>query len=59
MSSYEYGRIKVLAANLAAAGVAADITEQILEGGEAVRKTATAEAKAAWMPCTFSFRVRE
>lgn len=49
MSNYEYGRIKVLAEKLAAAGVAEEIAAQILAGGEDIRKSATPEAKAAWM----------
>ncbi|NPV46130.1 MAG: hypothetical protein HPY69_04165 [Armatimonadetes bacterium] len=49
MPTYEYGRIKVLADNLAAAGVSVEIAARILEGGEDVRKDARPERKARWM----------
>lgn len=49
MSNYENGRIKILAEKMAAAGVAEEIAAQVLEGGEGIRKTASPEAKAAWM----------
>lgn len=49
MADYKYGRIKVLAENLAAQGVAPELVEQIMEGGEEIGKTASPERKAEWM----------
>jgi hypothetical protein len=49
MGTYEYGRIAKLAEQLEAAGIAPDVTAQIMQGGEAIRKAATPQAKAAWM----------
>jgi hypothetical protein len=48
MAAYEYGRIKVLAENLERAGVPAEVTAQIMEGGEDISKTATPKRKADW-----------
>lgn len=49
MATYEYGRVKVLAEQLACAGVAEEVAAEIMAGGENVRKTATPQAKAAWL----------
>lgn len=49
MPTYEYGRIKVLAEQLAAAGIAEDVCAEILAGGEAIRKGDSAQKKAAWL----------
>lgn len=49
MSTYEYGRLKVLAEQLAAAGVSEEIIAQIMAGGEAIRKGDSPERKAAWL----------
>jgi hypothetical protein len=49
MTTYEYGRIKVLAEKLAAAGIPESAAARILEGGDAIRKTASPERKAEWM----------
>jgi hypothetical protein len=47
--TYEYGRIKKLAENLEKAGVARDAIDQIMEGGDTIRKGAKPEKKAEWM----------
>lgn len=49
MPDYEYGRIQVLADRLAKAGVSQDKIDEIMAGGESIRKTATPEKKAEWM----------
>jgi hypothetical protein len=49
METYEYGRIKLLAENLVAAGISEDIVSQILAGGETIGKSSRPEVKAAWM----------
>jgi hypothetical protein len=49
MPTYEYGRIKVLAQQLAAAGVAEDIAAQIMAGGADIRKGDSPARKAAWL----------
>lgn len=49
MGNYEYGRIGVLARELARAEVAPELVEQIMEGGESIGKAASPERKAAWM----------
>jgi hypothetical protein len=49
MKTYEYGRIAKLAESLGKAGIAQDLIEQIMEGGEAVRRSAKPEKKADWM----------
>lgn len=48
-AQYEYGRIAKLDEQLREAGVAEEMVEKIMAGGEAVRKTAKPEAKAAWL----------
>jgi len=48
MAEYEYGRIKVLAENLKRAGVPAEVTTQIMEGGEDIKKTTPPKRKADW-----------
>lgn len=48
-SMYECGRVRVLAAKLAEAGVAKDVAAQILEGGDGIRNKDGGERKAAWM----------
>jgi hypothetical protein len=49
MPTYEYDRIKVLAEQLAKAGIADDVAAQILAGGESIRKADSPQKKAAWM----------
>jgi len=49
MPDYEYGRVKILAEKLAKAGVAADVADQIMAGGEAILKTTPPVKKADWM----------
>ena len=49
METYEYGRIRVLAQNLARAGIETSVTARILEGGELVKKGAKPDKKADWM----------
>ncbi len=49
MPKYEYGRIAKLAESLAEAGIAQDIRDQIMAGGEKIRRGTKPEAKAAWM----------
>ena len=49
MGNYEYGRIGKLADELARAGVAHGLVEQIMDGGDAILKGTTPERKAAWM----------
>lgn len=49
MPDYEYGRIKVLAERLESAGIPAEIIEEIMAGGEDIRKSAKPEKKAGWM----------
>lgn len=46
---YEYGRIAKLAEQLEAAGIPREITDQIMEGGDAVRRSTRPEEKAQWM----------
>ena len=49
MTTYEYGRIKVLAEQLVAAGIPESAAARLLEGGDSIRKTASPERKAQWM----------
>jgi hypothetical protein len=49
MDKYEYGRIGVLARSLENAGIAQEIIDQVMAGGEAIKKTTTPEKKADWM----------
>lgn len=49
MKTYEYGKIGVLAENLEKAGVAPEISAQIMEGGKDIRQSMTPEKKAAWL----------
>jgi hypothetical protein len=49
MTTYEYGRITQLAKKLTEAGIAQEIIDKIMEGGESVGKTATPVRKADWM----------
>ena len=49
MIKYEYGRIAVLAQSLENAGVAQEIIDQIMAGGDTIKKTTTPEKKADWM----------
>ena len=49
MSTYEYGRIGVLADSLAKEGIPSEVAEQVLEGGDRILRGTSPEAKAAWM----------
>ncbi len=49
MPTYEFGRIRVLAAKLAAAGVAEEVAARIMEGGENISRGTRSERKAQWM----------
>jgi len=49
MPIYEYGRIKILAEQLAKAGVPGETIDRVMEGGEDIRGNAKPEVKAAWM----------
>lgn len=49
MGSYEYGRINKLAQNLEKAGINQEIVDQVMEGGEAIRRGTKPEKKAEWM----------
>jgi len=49
MTTYAYGRIKVLAENLERANVAPETRERIMEGGEDIAKAAHPAKKARWM----------
>ena len=49
MKTYEYGRIGRLAQNLEKAGIDPGIIDQIMEGGETIRRGTTPEKKAEWM----------
>lgn len=51
MTTYEYSRIAKLAESLKQAGIGPEITEQIMEGGEAL-------STAGQKPCTFVFAVQ-
>ena len=48
MAEYEYGRIKKLAESLEQAAIPAEVTVQIMEGGEDIKKTTTPQSKADW-----------
>jgi hypothetical protein len=49
MPAYEYGKIAVLAERLEKACVDARFTAEILQGGEAIKKSSTSAQKADWM----------
>lgn len=49
ISPYEYGRIAILADRLKAAGVAPELCEQIMAGGESIVKSTPPAQKADWM----------
>lgn len=49
MPTYEYGRAIRLDRELAKAGVAQDVIDQVLAGGEAIGKRSSQERKAAWL----------
>lgn len=49
MADYEYGRIKKLADSLTKARIDRNITDQIMAGGELIRKGDKPEKKAQWM----------
>jgi hypothetical protein len=49
MTTYEYGRIAKLAESLENAGVADEIIDQIMEGGEMILKGTDPVKKADWM----------
>lgn len=49
MKHYEYRRIAKLAEKLEEAGIERAIKEQIMDGGEAIRKSTTPENKADWL----------
>jgi hypothetical protein len=49
MSMYEYGRIAKLAESLENAGITPEIIDQVMEGGESIRKTTPPVKKADWM----------
>lgn len=49
MRRYEYGRIHTLARNLEKAEIAQELIDQIMEGGEAIRRSTNSEKKAEWM----------
>jgi hypothetical protein len=48
-STYEYSRIRLLAASLAEAGICGETAARILEEGDKIRRSATPESKAEWM----------
>lgn len=49
MPDYEYGRIKILADRMEAAGIGPEVIAEIMAGGESISKAAKPEKKAAWM----------
>ena len=49
MATYEYDRIRRIAAALEQCGVDSDTADQIMAGGESISKTASPEKKADWM----------
>lgn len=49
MIRYEYGRIHTLARNLEKAEIAQELIDQIMEGGEGIRRSTSSEKKAEWM----------
>jgi hypothetical protein len=49
MKQYEYGRIAKLAETLKEAGIDQAIRDQIMDGGEAIRKSTKPEKKADWL----------
>jgi hypothetical protein len=48
-STYENGRIRVLAASLAEAGICGETAARILEEGDKIGRSSTPESKAEWM----------
>ncbi len=49
MRQYEYGRIGKLSEELGRAGIPADVTARIMEGGESIKRGTKPERKADWM----------
>lgn len=49
MATYEYGRIAKLASALANVGIDKGIADEIMAGGDLIRKDAKPEKKAEWM----------
>jgi hypothetical protein len=49
MTQYEYHKITTLAEQMEAAGIAPEVREQILAGGEEIHKGTAPERKAAWL----------
>ncbi len=49
MPEYEHGRVRQLANSLEALGVAEELRDQLLAGGELLLRGASPEHKAAWM----------
>lgn len=49
MRRYEYGRIHTLARSLEKAEIAQELIDQIMEGGEGIRRSTSSEKKAEWM----------
>jgi hypothetical protein len=49
MKNYEYGRIRVLAENLASARIAPSVAAEILRDGDLIRQGTKPELKADWM----------
>jgi len=49
MRTYEYGRINTLAQSLEEADIGPDIANQIMEGGETIRRGTRPEKKAEWL----------
>ena len=54
MADYEYGRIKVLAAKLEQDGVSREVMDEIMAGGELIRRNTSPEKKADWLRCAMS-----
>lgn len=49
MADYEYGRIGILADRLVKAGIAQEIIDEILAGGDTIRKNDSPKKKANWL----------
>lgn len=49
MTTYEYGRIRVLAAKLESIGVSQNTIDEIMAGGDLIGKSARPEKKTEWM----------
>ena len=49
MRIYEYGRINTLSQSLENSDIGQDIADQIMEGGETIRRGTRPEKKAEWM----------